>query len=235
MSINLAEQLRIGTTKSHSMAENVSFVKSFLGGVVDKNSYRKLVANLYFVYLAIEEEMLANKLHPAIQPIYFPVLNRQVSLEQDLCYYYGDDWKNQIAASEATQVYVRRIHEVGLNQPELLVAHAYTRYMGDLSGGQILKKIAQNAMQLKDNEGTAFYNFDSIKDDNEFKATYRSQLDIVPVSQNQVSDIIAEANIAFTLNMKMFQELNSSLIKIMIMLLINAISSLRLHTRIFSK
>nr|YP_010988292.1 Heme oxygenase [Rhodochorton tenue]WOK79488.1 Heme oxygenase [Rhodochorton tenue] len=235
MSINLAEQLRIGTTKSHSMAENVSFVKSFLGGVVDKNSYRKLVANLYFVYLAIEEQMLANKLHPAIQPIYFPALNRQVSLEQDLCYYYGDDWRNQIAASEATQVYVRRIHEVGLNQPELLVAHAYTRYMGDLSGGQILKKIAQNAMQLKDNEGTAFYNFENIEDDHEFKATYRSQLDIIPVSQNQVSDIIAEANIAFTLNMKMFQELNSSLIKIMIMLLINAISSLRLNKRIFSK
>ena len=41
MPLNLATQLREGTTKSHSMAENVRFVKSFLGGVVDKKSYRK--------------------------------------------------------------------------------------------------------------------------------------------------------------------------------------------------
>jgi heme oxygenase (biliverdin-producing, ferredoxin) len=233
MSINLAEQLRIGTTKSHSMAENVSFVKSFLGGVVDKNSYRKLVANLYFIYIAIEEEMLANKLEPIIKPIYFPELNRRLSLEKDLYYYYGETWKQQITPSEATEVYVRRIHEVGLDQHELLVAHAYTRYMGDLSGGQILKKIVQHAMQLEGDEGTAFYNFDSLTNESEFKNIYRKQLDKIPVSQNQISDIIAEANIAFTLNMKMFQELNSNLIKIMLMLLTNVIKSLKLNKSIF--
>ena len=57
MTSNLATQLREGTSKSHSMAENVSFVKSFLGGVIDKESYRKLVSNLYFVYSAMEEAM----------------------------------------------------------------------------------------------------------------------------------------------------------------------------------
>ena len=44
-SVNLASQLREGTKKSHSMAENVGFVKCFLKGVVEKNSYRKLVSN----------------------------------------------------------------------------------------------------------------------------------------------------------------------------------------------
>ncbi|MEM7033313.1 MAG: biliverdin-producing heme oxygenase [Chloroflexota bacterium] len=235
MSVNLAEQLREGTTKSHSMAENVSFVKSFLGGVVDKKSYRKLVANLYFIYVAIEEQMLANKNHCIIKPIYFPELNRTTSLEQDLVYYYGENWIEHIEASEATQTYVRRIQEIGINQPELLVAHAYTRYMGDLSGGQILKKIAQNAMNLNDSEGIAFYDFKQIQDDNEFKKYYRNQLNQIPVNQEQITDIIAEANVAFTLNMKMFQELNSNLIKIMVMLLINAISNLKLNQRLFAK
>ena len=41
---NLAIQLREGTSKSHSMAENVSFVKSFLGGVIDKESYKNVAA-----------------------------------------------------------------------------------------------------------------------------------------------------------------------------------------------
>lgn len=40
------------------------------------------------------------------------------------------------AVPEATRKYAERIHEVGQNEPELLVAHAYTRYMGDLSGAR---------------------------------------------------------------------------------------------------
>nr|QCI06588.1 Heme oxygenase [Erythroglossum lusitanicum] len=227
MSTNLAQQLREGTTKSHSMAENVSFVKSFLGGVVDKKSYRTLVANLFFVYLAIEEEIEINKDHIAIKSIYFPELYRKSSLIEDLEYYYGLDWLNQIEPSLATQVYVDRIHNVGSNQPELLIAHAYTRYMGDLSGGQILKKIAQNAMNLPDNSGTSFYNFKSIKDDKLFKDTYRDSLNKIPLEHHQIEQIISEANIAFNLNMKMFQELNSNLIKIMLMLLLNSINNFR--------
>ena len=227
MSTNLAQKLREGTTKSHSMAENVSFVKSFLGGVVDKKSYRKLVANLFFVYAAIEEEIEKNKNHVAIKPIYFPQLNRQFSLSQDLEYYYGKNWQKEVAPSQATKAYIDRIHSIGTNQPELLIAHAYTRYMGDLSGGQILKKIAQNAMQLPGTQGTAFYNFEQIEDDMAFKAIYRDALNNVPISSDQISQVITEANISFNLNMKMFQELNSNLIKIMVMLLWSAINNFR--------
>nr|YP_010337079.1 heme oxygenase [Madagascaria erythrocladioides]QUE29108.1 PbsA [Madagascaria erythrocladioides]UNJ16664.1 heme oxygenase [Madagascaria erythrocladioides] len=224
---NLANQLREGTTKAHSMAENVSFVKSFLSGVVDKNSYKKLVANLYFVYSAIEQEMAKHKSHSAIQPIYFPELNRKKSLEKDLEFYYGNEWEKEVQPSPATQVYVNRIHSISATQPELLVAHAYTRYLGDLSGGQILKKIAQSAMQLSTSEGVEFYNFRNIKDEKAFKNQYRSALDAIPVDEKLTTEIISEANVSFNLNMKIFQELNSSLIKIMIMLLLNTIGSFK--------
>ena len=227
MATNLAEQLRQGTTKSHSMAENVSFVKSFLGGVVDKKSYRTLIANLYFVYSAIEKEMLDNRNHPSISLIYFPELNRKKSLEKDLKYYYGLEWRQLIRPSMVTQAYVERIHNIGKNQPELLIAHAYTRYMGDLSGGQILKNIAKNAMKLSNDEGTEFYIFRDVDNEKEFKKMYRDALDLIPVTNNQINLIISEANIAFNLNMKMFQELNSNFVKIMLMLLSNTINSLR--------
>nr|YP_009732373.1 photosystem II Q [Gracilaria textorii]QHS70914.1 photosystem II Q [Gracilaria textorii] len=227
MSTNLAQQLREGTTKAHSMAENVSFVKSFLGGVVDKKSYRRLVANLFFVYTALEEEIEKNKNHSVVQSIYFPELNRTVSLKQDLEYYYGSNWQEQVCPSLATKIYVDRIRNISINQPELLIAHAYTRYMGDLSGGQILKKIAQTAMNLSNNDGIAFYNFHNIKDDKGFKIIYRQALDNAPIDQIQIEQIIAEANISFNLNMKVFQELNSNFIKIMGMLLLSTITSLR--------
>src|SRR4028118_1120346 len=131
MSSNLATKLREGTKKAHTMAENVGFVKCFLKGVVEKNSYRKLVANLYFVYSAMEEEMERHKQHPIISKVTFPELNRKVSLEEDLYFYYGTNWREQVAPSEAGQAYLNRIREVSNTAPELLVGHFYTRYLGD--------------------------------------------------------------------------------------------------------
>ncbi len=49
MPVALASQLREGTKKAHTMAENTGFVSCFLKGVVDKVSYRTLVADLWFV------------------------------------------------------------------------------------------------------------------------------------------------------------------------------------------
>lgn len=227
MSTNLAQKLREGTTKSHSMAENVTFVKSFLGGVIDKKSYRQLVANLYFVYDVMEEQIEECKEHLAVKSIYFPELYRKQSLVKDLVYYYGDDWLNQIKPSPATQAYVNRIRQIGYNSPELLIAHSYTRYIGDLSGGQILKRIAKSAMQLRDNAGTAFYDFDLIDDEVKFKNLYRESLNNAPLTKKQIEVIISEANVAFSLNMKMFQELNSNIIKVMIMLMLSSINNLR--------
>ncbi len=213
MSSNLAAKLREGTKKSHSMAESTGFISCFLKGTVEKNSYRKLVSNLYFVYTAMEEEMHKHQNHPVLSKLFFPELDRKHSLESDLSYYFGSNWKDQVAPSPATQEYVDRIHQVAVADPELLVAHLYTRYIGDLSGGQILKKIAQNAMNLNDGEGTAFYEFDQIPDEKAFKNNYRQAMDSLPIDEAKADLIVDEANDAFGKNMIMFKELEGNLIK----------------------
>ncbi|MEQ9550623.1 MAG: heme oxygenase (biliverdin-producing) [Coleofasciculus sp. G3-WIS-01] len=227
MSTNLATQLREGTKKAHSMAENVGFVKCFLKGVVEKNSYRKLVVNLYFVYCAMEEEMERHRQHPVLSKIYFPQLNRQKSLEQDLYYYYGANWRDQIAPSAAGKDYVQRIRDVSASEPELLIAQCYTRYLGDLSGGQILKKIAQRAMNLSEGEGTAFYEFQEIPDEKAFKANYRQALDELPIDDATAERIVDEANAAFGMNMNLFQELEGNLIKAIGQMLFNTLTRRR--------
>jgi len=227
MSVNLATMLREGTQKSHTMAENMGFIKCFLKGVVEKNSYRKLAANLYFVYGAMEAEMERLKEHPVLSKVYFPELNREASLESDLNFYYGANWRSEIELSPAGQVYVNRIREVGQTQPELLIAHLYTRYIGDLSGGQILKNIAQRAMNLADGEGTAFYEFPEIPDEKAFKQNYRAALDSLPIDQAMAEAIVQEANDAFGLNMKLFGELEGSLIKAIGQVLFNSLTRRR--------
>ena len=227
MSVNLATMLREGTKKSHTMAENVGFVKCFLKGVVEKKSYRKLVADLYFVYAAMEEEMEQLKEHPVLSQIYFPELNRRESLEEDLRYYFGANWKNEVEPSESGKAYVARIKEIAQTQPELLVAHSYTRYLGDLSGGQILKNISQRAMNLSEGEGTAFYEFNDISDEKAFKTNYRQAMDDLPVDMTTAEQIVDEANDAFGMNMKLFQELEGNLVRAIGTMLFNTLTRRR--------
>ena len=216
MAVALAGQLREGTKKSHTMAENTGFVACFLKGVVEKTSYRKLISDLYFVYQAMEEEIerLVVEDHPVIKPIGFKSLFRKQTLENDLKFYYGDNWRNQIKISNSAKLYVERIRLVAKNSPELLVGHHYTRYIGDLSGGQILKKIAKKALNLEGNNGLSFYDFDMIDDEKKFKQDYSITLNKLPIDQKVADQIINEANEAFTYNMKMFKELEGNLIAV---------------------
>tara|TARA_B100000287_G_scaffold294760_1_gene278042 strand:+ start:595 stop:1272 length:678 start_codon:yes stop_codon:yes gene_type:complete len=207
--MNFAKELKEGTKKSHSAAENTAFVKSFLRGVISKESYRTLVSDLYFVYVALEEEIRIFKNDPILGALYLPELERVVALETDLRYYYGPIWRSIVKPSEQCQRYVDRIHEVAKTEPELLIGHHYTRYLGDLSGGQILKGIAQKALNLN-GEGLNFYEFNKIDDAKIYKEKYRSILDKLPLTDSQQNAIITEANYAFRLNMYMFEQLEGN-------------------------
>ncbi len=220
---NFAIQLKEGTKKSHSAAENTTFVKSFLRGVVNKESYRALVNDLYFVYCALEDEVSNLKDHPVIGNLQLSDLERKDALEMDLRYYYGPIWRSLIKPSEACERYVNRIHEVAKNEPELLVGHHYTRYLGDLSGGQILKGIAQKALELGDGQGLKFYDFEKIEDTKAYKAGYRGILNDLPIDQHQADAIIVEANYAFRLNMYMFDTLEGNWFKSILKIFISSI------------
>ena len=217
MAVELAGQLREGTKKSHTMAENTGFITCFLKGVVEKTSYRKLISDLYFVYKAMEEEIdrLVQEDHPVIKHIGFKELFRRQTLEKDLEFYYGNNWLDQIKISDSAQSYVNRIRLVANESPELLVGHHYTRYIGDLSGGQILKKIAKKALNLRGDDGLNFYEFKLIEDEKLFKKSYSETLNKLPIDQKIADNIIDEANEAFAYNMNMFRELEGNLISVL--------------------
>jgi len=62
----------------------------------------------------------------------------------------------------ALQVYLDRLTECAANEtmaPRLL-AHAYVRYLGDLSGGQVIGARLRKAYGLPGLDGRRFYNFD---------------------------------------------------------------------------
>ncbi|MBS9391080.1 MAG: heme oxygenase (biliverdin-producing) [Dolichospermum sp. WA123] len=213
MSNDLAMKLRVGTQQAHTDSENLGFMKCFVKGVVDRDCFIQLLRNFYFVYSELETAIEKHKQHPVINLIYFPELNRQSSLEQDMLFYYGNQWHKRITPSPAAQAYIARIQQISTHEPALLLAHSYTRYLGDLSGGQMLQKIAQSALKLSGYEGTSFYNFQQIPDKQAFKEKYRQALDKLSIDDKTTDKIVAEANHAFKLNMQILKELESILIQ----------------------
>jgi heme oxygenase len=210
MSQDLALQLREGTKQSHTAAENTAFMKCFLKGIVEREPFRKLLANLYYVYSTLEAELERHRDHPVVGPMIFPELNRTANLEKDLAFYYGDNWREQISPLPAGLVYVNRIREVSNTDPALLIAHAYTRYMGDLSGGQALKNIVRSAMNLPPDQGTGLHEFEllpTVEAKRAFKEKYRDALNSLPVDDATIQRIVEEANYAFHLNRDVVHEL----------------------------
>lgn len=207
---NLAQRLRDGTMHSHTAAENTAFMKCFLKGVVEREPFRKLLANLYFVYRTLEKEMQRHADHPVVGPMLFAEVNRTANLERDLEFYYGPNWCQEIEPLPAGKVYVLRLQAISKADPVLLVAHAYTRYMGDLSGGQALKKIIRSALNLPADQGTGLHDFEqlpTVEAQRALKIKYRNALNALPVDDAMMQRIVDEANYAFALNRDVMHEL----------------------------
>jgi heme oxygenase len=168
---SLSQSLKTGTAASHQAAEDVHFVANFIKGKVDRTLYAQLVHMLYGVYDALEK-CLDNHAHEHFPSCHFPKeLCRTPSLMQDLDFWYGSNVPSEM--TPATKDYANRIYEIAQTDPLLLLAHSYTRYLGDLSGGRILARVAKRAMHLGGDqepvEGLAFYHFEHVESPKKFK------------------------------------------------------------------
>ena len=224
MMTELAKRLKEGTKESHSAAENTKFVASFLRGVVDYEEYRKLLTNFYYVYDTMEQRIRETE-EDLVLAIRSEDLERKEAIEKDLEYYYGPEWRDKQEPSEACNTYCHRINEVAKKDPYLLIAHHYTRYIGDLSGGKILKEIAARVLKPPVGKGLQFYEFPSIPDAKEFKNNYRATLDNLDCDEQQINALITEANYAFRLNMYMFDEIQGSASKSFLRLALSYLGS----------
>ncbi|XP_062853872.1 heme oxygenase-like [Trichomycterus rosablanca] len=209
---DLSEQIKLATKESHVRAENTELMLAYQKGNVSLPQYKLLLCSLYKIYEALEEEMDRNASHESIAPIYFPQeLARLEALKKDLEHFYGKNWKEQIVVPAATIRYAERLSEIGTEHPEYLVAHAYTRYLGDLSGGQVLGRITQKSLGLKSEEGIQFFLFPGVNSPNLFKQLYRSRMNSIELTETQKQGVLDEAVRAFEFNIQVFDELQNLL------------------------
>jgi heme oxygenase len=142
--------------------------------------------------------------------IYDPRLDRLAEIEKDLVALGAADWRTSHPALASTERYTERLREFVATDDPRFVAHHYTRYLGDLSGGQAISRLVARHYAATD-EQLSFYRFDGIDNNVQFKRDYRAQLDALPLSDEQSAAVVAEALAAFEFNGALFDELHHAL------------------------
>ncbi|MCV7227548.1 heme oxygenase (biliverdin-producing) [Mycolicibacterium komossense] len=211
MSLSAAEAVRPlsvamkeGSAQEHSAAEQSPFVSELLAGRVNEQGYVDYLLRLRTVYAALEDAVRARREDPIVAAVYDPALERLTAIDQDLEHWAPGGPRE--VESVAAQAYRDRI--IDASWGGALVAHHYTRYLGDLSGGQAIGRILDRSFELG-GAGLAFYDFPMRP--KPYKDSYRDRIDGLGLDADDIDRAVDEVKVAFSLNQSVFDELAGNL------------------------
>jgi len=195
----LTDLLRERTHDLHARAERSGIVNDVLRGRATRFGYAMLLRNLLPAYRAMEQGLERIRSQQGIGAAARHELYRAPAIEADLQALFGEQWDRDLALLPEAEHYARRVTGAAAGEGGRLIAHAYTRYLGDLSGGQIMKRLLASRLKLVPSE-LAFHDFPKISDPESFKQEYRRALNDAAVGIGDMDDLVGEAMAAFEHN-----------------------------------
>ena len=200
----LSVLMRDGSRAEHEAAETSSFMSELLAGRVSAEGYAHYLTLLRRVYAAMESVGRDLSGDPCASAVVDRGIERLAAIDEDL-----EHWGVVDAESPAAEAYVARL-QASRSWGGLFVAHHYTRYLGDLSGGQAIGRILDRELDL-DGRGLAFYRFDGVPRPKLYKDAYRARLDALALDESERQRVLAEVKVAFALNGALFSEMTTHL------------------------
>lgn len=202
LSAPLSRALQESTAMAHERAENAGFISDLMSGKGSVDGLVALLRQSLPVYEALENACRGVSDDPRIAAILDSRLDRTESLLADLDTHSaaGHDCDVLVPAAEA---YVAELNNCAGNAPAL-IGHHYVRYLGDLSGGQVIKTMVRRHYGVED--GLSFYDFD-IPKPKVYKDDYRAALDALPLTEAERGTALEAATRAFELNHQLFLDL----------------------------
>ncbi|MEU4626139.1 biliverdin-producing heme oxygenase [Actinoplanes sp. NPDC023801] len=206
---DFSTRLRRATMAEHREAETRGFISRLMAGEVPMAGLVALTAQYLAVYR--ELEAAADRMRTEAGPVSGfadPALTRAPALEADLAHLHGADRESTITVLDSTRAYTDRLRNLAATSPTHFIAHHYVRYLGDLSGGQMIGRTLSKHYGLGE-AGTSFYRFERIPDPRAYKIAYRERLDALPLTEDDAVTLIGEAQAAFRHNAAVFAELGN--------------------------
>ena len=204
--------IRTATWGDHSDSEGSSVMEEIMRMRATREQYINLVVQHFFMYEALEEASKALAADERFAALHPAALVRDDTLVEDLEFLVGENWREEIKPVPATLAYADRIREIAAEGwlPGI-IAHHYTRYLGDLSGGQMIAKRVKKQFGFE-HAGIAFYDFTELGDLGEFKQAYRGVLDVLGESLDEAERerMVAEVRAAYRFNSGVFVDMKKA-------------------------
>ena len=175
------------TLEEHKKAESQPFVQTLMSGQINPDLYATYLFNLLQCYSLLEKYSLQNGLFRQL-----PQIERANNLDFDIRALWNKTEKPFVTNS--TLRYIYHLDDIK-DQPEKLFAHIYVRHMGDLYGGQMIKRKTPGP-----NTYLVFLKPDDLKrvireNINNYMNTYQV-------------NVVAEAKLCFEYATELFKEMN---------------------------
>ena len=204
--------IRTATWGDHSDSEGSSVMEDIMRMRATREEYTDLVVQHFYMYEALEEAAKSLAGDPRYAALHPEALVREQTLETDLEFLLGENWREQIKPLPATQAYAARIREVAAEGwTPGLIAHHYTRYLGDLSGGQMIAKRVKKQFGYE-HAGVAFYDFAELGEIDKYKQEYRGVLNSLgeTLDETERERMVDEVRTAYRFNSQVFVEMKQA-------------------------
>lgn len=194
----LSKIVKEASQDAHTSAERSPFMTALMRGQVGADAYADYLTQLAPIYEALEA--WDDRSNP------WPMFDRRLDRFQRIVCDIESLGGSKIVCN-STLEYVDHINKlVRTKDWTRLLAHHYTRYLGDLSGGQAIASLVMRNLMIPPNF-LSFYEFDEIEDKVRYKETYREGLDSLNLSTADTKIFIDEVILAFRFNQYIFAEL----------------------------
>lgn len=220
---SLPERLRLGTRDLHAQTERTGAMADLLAGRLSRQGYCAMLRNLHAIYAALEAGLQRQPAAAAVRQLHAEPMRREAALAADLGDLHGPQWRTDIPLQPAAAAYAKRLQALGdLQSPGqspgpspaqspapsvALAAHVYVRYLGDLHGGQILKRLVARSLNLQGDSGTRFYDFGDDAQVLALRQGLRLALGSLVLDTAERDAVVAEARWAFQQHQQLFTEL----------------------------
>ena len=203
----LSAALRERTSTLHRQAERTGFVGALLKGRATRDGYRCLLKGLLPVYEEMENALVARAENGGVGLLALPAVYRTKAIRSDL-EALSAATGSEPPALAAAELYAKRVRMAGAGDGALLIAHAYTRYLGDLNGGRVLRTQLAKTLSLDPN-ALSFFDFPDIDDVRAFVASYRARIDQAGESLHNRDAILEESAQAFRCNIALSEAIET--------------------------
>ncbi len=204
MPSDFSQRLRETTAGIHSDVENRGFIVDLMDGRLDARAYALLLTQYEPIYAQLERRVVQFSDDPVFAPFADDRLNRHERILGDLEQLRVGLDGPDLPIAEATRRYAERLRD--LDAPEALLAHHYTRYLGDISGGLAIGALMAKHYGIGP-EALTMWDFSEIGKTKPYKDAYRAKLDRVAASGGDEELVITEALSAFELNGRVLGEI----------------------------